>query len=192
MHIRLLIRSLKYSLSNSEGSEILAGEKQIKGVIPTGDQRTFFHVNLGTTEGAPARLRSDLLKVTASIPSDLPTGFPSRFSSAMTSEEPLDELTALQNDAPKYAPLMITIGILNEERKNWKEAAQYFQQAVELAPENANAHYHLGVVLMREKQDELALKHIRKAAQLNDNDPEINRTLESFKTGDEAAAAAMR
>lgn len=171
-----------YSIADSSGKEVVAGEVKVAGVIPAADQRTFPNIDLGETKGEPAKLHSDLVKVTASTPENLPSGFASRFSSAMTSEDRLTSLTALEIEAPKYAPLKVAIGILYEAKNNLNQAIDYYRQGVDLDQDNANAHYHLGRALLSKQKNKEALKHLSEAVELNPIDPAATKMLNSLKT----------
>lgn len=173
----------KFSISSPEGKEIGSGKIKIDGSIPTADQRTFAHVDLGKVSGQPAKLHSDLIELNSNEPKGLPSGFPAKFSMAMTKEDPAQELGKLVALAPYYAPLKVALGIQAEKSSDWTDARKLYEEAVKLDSENANAHYRLGVALLRDKKEKEALEHLEKARELSPNDPAVKLILNQLEGG---------
>lgn len=179
----------KFDLADAGGKEVLRGEIKIDGTIPAADQRTFAQVELGTTDGAPAKMHSDLVRVDATTPKELPSGFSSHFSSAMISEDVEKGLEALTKEAPNYAPLKIALGLQAEKASNFKKAEELYKEAVELDSENANAHYHLALTLMRDGKQKKAMQHLEEAARIDPKDPAVKLMIERIKGGDKSLAS---
>ena len=171
----------KYDISSREGKELLAGKLKIEGSVPTADERTFHHVNLGAIVGEPAKLHSDLVDVTTSKPESLPAGFNLKFAQAQRAEDPIEALSKLKELAPNYAPLLVAIGLEQEKRSNWDEALANYNNAIEMNNNLANAHYRKALVSLRNQNQEEGMKELELANQLAPNDPDISSTLESFK-----------
>ncbi len=167
----------KFTISSPEGKEIGKGQIKIEGSVPTADQRTFANVDLGKVSGQPAKLHSDLVELEAKEPKDLPSGFPAKFSMAMTKEDQEGELKKLTELAPKYAPLKVALGIQAEKRNDWKDAEKLYEEAVELDADNANAHYRLGMALLRDNKEKVAVEHFEKALEISPNDPAVKLVL---------------
>jgi protein O-GlcNAc transferase len=67
-------------------------------------------------------------------------------------------------NAAQKAELEDVLGSLLARQKRWAEAEAAFRQALRIAPqEEAAAHMHLGVVLIEEKQYQVALTELNKA-----------------------------
>lgn len=172
-----------YTISNQANEQIAAGQVQIKGTIPAADERTFSRLTLESVSGRPARMHADLKAVEAQEAKDLPKGFPARFSHSLLfskGDERVAALKELLKEQPDFAPTLTAIGITYEEGNRFAEAIEYYKQAVESSPTNANARYHLGFALLHERQSEEALLQLKKAKELAPLDPAVNIILESL------------
>jgi tetratricopeptide (TPR) repeat protein len=83
-------------------------------------------------------------------------------------------------------------GLSFEEEQNWSEAQRCYQQAIELAPDLAEAHYYLANVFRERHKYDLAVDHYKKALAINSHNAdalynlaytldELNRTTEAIK-----------
>lgn len=176
--------AFKYTISTKEGKES-TGEVKVNGSIPSADQRTFHHVSLGEIQGIPKRLRSDLITVEVSPPESLPKGYNQKFVTALNGENPIEALESLSQSASNYAPLLVALGIQYEGRGDWAKAKEHYAKAIEIDSNNANAHFHLGLVLLRDKEQESGMKELNTALKLAPNDPDIKNILESFQAKDD-------
>jgi Flp pilus assembly protein TadD len=57
-----------------------------------------------------------------------------------------------------------------------------YKKAVEINPNNANAHFHLGIALAHEKKMTEAIASLKKAAELNPADKAIVKALTALST----------
>lgn len=171
----------KYDISSATGNQLISGKLKIDGSVPTADERTFHHINLGKIEGDPAKLHSDSVNVTTSPPKTLPAGFNLKFATAQHSEDPLAALIKLKELAPSYAPLAVAIGIEQESKSDWDGALKSYKEAITLDSDLANAHYHLGLLMLQNKMKVKGTKELELAKQLSPNDPNINSALESIE-----------
>lgn len=171
---------IKFDIASKEGKELLKGKIKLDGSVPTGDQRTFHKVSLGTIDGKPAKLHSDLVKVDVNPPKTLPKGFNVKFSAACNAEDPVSALNELKSKAPDYAPLAVALGLRYEKLNKWDEAKKQYDEAIKLDPNLANAHYHLAQVLLRNKKTKEGMASLKKAAELAPADPDIKDFTESL------------
>ena len=169
-----------FSIAGQEGKDLLKGTINLTGAVPAADQRTFHRVNLGKINGKPAKLHSNLEKVEVNPPESLPKGFNMKFVDALNAEDKVEALKKLKGIAPDYAPLSIATGLVYERLNNWEDAKKQYEEAVKIDPNLANAHYHLGLVLLREKKNDAGMKALKKAEELDPADPDIKDQIESF------------
>jgi tetratricopeptide (TPR) repeat protein len=90
----------------------------------------------------------------------------------------LDDARALYKQAlalrPSWAEGWWSLGTIAYDRDSYAEAARAFRNAVKLAPKNGTAYVMLGLSEFELGQDDLALQHIQKGANLGlDKDPEL-------------------
>lgn len=78
--------------------------------------------------------------------------------------------------APRSAELWDELGAIEAQQQNWHEAEQEFTRAVQLNPDLAMAHLHLGVTLQAEQRAG-ALEEIRRADALAPRNPVITLEL---------------
>ncbi|MBF0230554.1 MAG: tetratricopeptide repeat protein [Desulfamplus sp.] len=69
----------------------------------------------------------------------------------------------LNNASPTYNNNM---GNMLFEQKRFSEAAQFFKKTIQYKPDFAEAHFNLGLALVRDGEDEKALPHFEKTIQL--------------------------
>jgi tetratricopeptide (TPR) repeat protein len=72
---------------------------------------------------------------------------------------------------PDYAPLQISLGLLEQERGEFAAALARFDRAVEISPSLAYAHARRGFALMRLERLDQALEAFRRALELEPTDP---------------------
>ena len=68
---------------------------------------------------------------------------------------------------PQDANLIALLGAILVKKKHYEEAAEWLQQAVEIAPTFAKAHEDLGFALLQQQHTEEALKILQKATRLD-------------------------
>jgi superkiller protein 3 len=64
-------------------------------------------------------------------------------------------------------PAILDIGVTLLEHGEWKKAIEYFQRAIRLEPNNADAYYNLGNAFADAKRNEDAAAAYRKALELS-------------------------
>ncbi|MEL7060157.1 MAG: tetratricopeptide repeat protein [Acidobacteriota bacterium] len=82
-------------------------------------------------------------------------------------------------------------GVAAFKQGNLQQAAAEFQEVVDQSPDGWQGHYMLGLVLQRQKKNQQALEHLRKAYDLNPNDLSIKSELgKSYHKANRFAEAA--
>lgn len=178
-----------YTIQSSDGKQIAAGQVKVDGTIPAADSRSFDNISLSEVQGQPARLHGDLVTLKVIPNETLPKGFSARFAGAFDNQgtQLISSLESLAKESPKFYGTYIAMGKAYQDVDDWQSALAKYKLAVEAAPENANAHYHLGLALAHERQLPEATAELKKASELNPSDQEIAKTLASF-----SAAAAPK
>ena len=104
----------------------------------------------------------------------------------MISEDVEKGLEALTKEAPTYSPLKVALGLQAEKASNFKKAEELYREAVELDSENANAHYHLALTLMRDGKQKKAMQHLEEAERIDPKDPAVKLMIERINGGDKS------
>jgi Flp pilus assembly protein TadD len=89
----------------------------------------------------------------------------------------IDEAIAHYLEALRYAPgdsdeILGNLGTAYEAKGDLEQAARYFIQALQIAPETATTHYNLGVVFSRQNRRKEAIRHFHESLRLDPNDAE--------------------
>lgn len=175
---------IKYSISSKENQPLASGEVKIDGAIPAGDKRSFDSISLGDVKGQPARMHSDLVSLVTASDKDLPKGYPARFAGAYEKNgtQLISALEPLVAEVPKFDEGEVALGVAYEGEHDWANAMARYKKAVEINPNNANAHFHLGIALAHEKKMTEAIASLKKAAELNPADKAIVKALTALST----------
>ncbi len=181
-----------YTIANSGGKQLAAGQVKIDGTIPAADSREFENISLSEIQGDPAKLHSDLVNIVVKPNDKLPKGFSARFAGAFDNNgtQLIAALEPLASEAPHFDGTYIALGKAYQDVEDWQSALEKYKKAVEVAPESANAHYHLGVALAHQNQLPEGLIEMKKASELNPSDQTISKTLASFNASSAPAATA--
>lgn len=96
------------------------------------------------------------------------------------------------DESPRNAELWDELGTLEAQQQNWPDAGHAFAQAVQLNPDLAMAHLHLGLTLGAEQRPG-ALEEVRKANALAPQNPVINLQLAQLlmASGDDREAIPL-
>lgn len=87
-------------------------------------------------------------------------------SARLNHAQALHWLDALHSFAPRYVAGLTARAVVLKKLGRLEESLVCARQAVDLAPENANAHFNLGHVLQALEHHEQALSHYEQAAEL--------------------------
>ena len=64
-------------------------------------------------------------------------------------------------------------GVRHFSGKHWTESSEFFEDALKIDPDLAEAHFNLGLVLHKKNKHKAAAEHFRKAAELAPDDKRI-------------------
>ena len=84
---------------------------------------------------------------------------------------------------PKAAGTYVVQGIYLNRTKQYETAIERFKTALELDPDNLNAHYNLALTYLDTKQYELANQHAQRAYALGATPPGLRHRLQKAGTG---------
>jgi protein O-GlcNAc transferase len=131
---------------------------------------------------------------TSNSSSILPSYVLAAYARALAATGQLPSATAKMKAAIAAAPqspdLMDALGSLYAQQHNWPSAVSEFQKVLQLNPNFAAAHLHLGVALLAEQQVSSAIQELTLAAQMApDNAIAATQLGEAFAANNEDAQA---
>lgn len=176
--VELKTVTLRYNIEGTNGRTVSDGTVTIPHAVPAGDIRTFRSVRLGELSAPAARMHAELSDVTIGEKSNLQNDQALHFIEigALKEAEKLEALKAFVKDAPGFAPGHVALGIAYENANDRQRAEAAYRKAVEADPENANAHLHLGRLLVSTDRAEAAAE-IEKAKAKMPYDPAVQEAL---------------
>ncbi|HEY9787542.1 MAG TPA: tetratricopeptide repeat protein [Candidatus Obscuribacterales bacterium] len=176
--IALTSISVRYTVDGASGATVGSGVATISYTVPAGDERSFSGIKLGALSAPAAKMHAEICDVTLGPKPDLAADFQSRFLEigALKDDEKISALKSFTKDAPKFAPAFITLGAAYEARGNRAAAQEAYEQAVAIDEHDANAHLHLGRILMA-KDPAKARTELEKANTVNPQDPAVKEAM---------------
>lgn len=172
-----------YQITSKDDKPVGSGQVELKGTVPMSDSRTFKDVVLGSINGQPAHMTTDLVDMKGTLDKNLPKGFSARFSGAYDDQANLVEnLKKLETEAPNFDGIHMALGLAYEAREDWPNALEEYKKATASSSSNANAHYHLGLALAHEQKTAEAIEELKRANQLAPDDKTIASSLASYTT----------
>lgn len=164
-----------YRIADAGGTTLKEGKVKLSGQVPAGDKRMFSDVSLGIVKGVPAKLSPQLESLQYGPKPNLKEKYATKFikAAALKDKDALYEYEDLARDAEDFAPAYIGMGRSLAARGRMDEALAQYKKAIELDPENSNAHYYSGIAWFYKNNREEAKKELDKAMQLAPDDPEI-------------------
>lgn len=166
---------ISYSIADDKGNPLKDGKVVLNIPVPAGDHRTFPEVELGELKGQAAKLQPklDMLKY-GPIPKLKPTQVDKFITCAETPDaNALQDYNDFVSDNEDFAPGWIGLGRAYAARKNYKRAIEQYKKALELDPENYNAHYHQAICLFYMGDKAGARKEMDEANKYQPDDPNI-------------------
>lgn len=165
-----------YEIKDRTDNMLKEGKLTLKGSVPAGDRRMFSDVPLGDLKGDPGKLTARVETVQLGPKKyKLKEKYASKFmdAAAMKDKDALYEYEELTQDLDDFVPAFIGYGRALAARSKFDEALKQYQKALELDPDNANAHYYSAVALFYKGDRPNAKKEIDQAANLAPDDQEI-------------------
>lgn len=166
---------VSYNLSDATGNPLKAGSIKLSNTVPPGDSRTFGDISVGMLKQKPDKIEQKLESLVYSKPKNLSPKIAEKFVEATQKpdKETFYDFDEITQDATGFAPALVGMGRAYAAKADYKRAIEQYKLALELDPENANAHYYMGVALFYNHQKPEAKKEIDQAATLAPDDPLI-------------------
>lgn len=180
-----------YTITDVGGTALKEGTIKLDAAVPPGDSRTFEAVPLGEINGKPAKLKPRMESLKYGPKSKLKEKLISRFIDACShkDKESLRYYEELLVDVDDFAPIYIGLGRALAAHGKWDDAIKEYKKALDLEPDNYNAHYYSAVAYYYKNDRKTAKVEMDKAAQLAPDDPEIAWNMKYlFSLKDQSAA----
>jgi tetratricopeptide (TPR) repeat protein len=167
--------AISYQILDVQGTKLKDSRIVIPNSVPAGDRRTFSDIELGTIKGVAAKLTPRLEMLKYGPKPRLNDVRVERFIDAASKHDKdsytdFSDFVEVNDD---FAPAWIGLGRAYAARGEWKNAVAQYKRAIQLEPENANAHYYMAVALFYMGDRSGAKKEIEKACGLAPDDPAI-------------------
>lgn len=170
--------TVKYDIAGASGGTIANGTVTIPQMVPAGDVRTFAGVKLAALDKPATRMQAELADVTVGPKAALPGDQQLRFLEigALKDSYKLEALVQFVKDSPDWAPGFVSLGIAYEDAGMRQKAEESYRKALSLDANNANAHLHLGKLLIASDR-KAAKAEIEKAKAAMPDDPSVKEAL---------------
>lgn len=176
--------AFKWSILGPSGETVKSDVITLPDAIPPGSSRTFPHIKLAQLSEQAARMHADLVDVQMGPKTTLTADQENNFMDiAALPDEGENKQKAAEDfvkEAPGFVPGYILLAKCYMHENEHAKAAQLLQKAVQLDPNNGDAHYHLALALQHNGQRSAAGKELRKALDLLPDDPDIQRMAQHF------------
>ena len=166
---------ISYRIADATDATIKEGVVELPGQVPAGDRRTFAETSLGEVKGHPAKLSPKLEQLIYGPKPKLKDKIVDKFkaAAAIKDKDALETYEDLIQETEDFAPAYVGLGRSYAAKGKYEDALKQYSKALEIDPQNANAHYYSAVVLYYLNQKEKAKKEIEQAMLIAPDDPEI-------------------
>lgn len=167
---------ISYQLMDVKGNPLKSGTLKIDATVPPGDSRTFVGLDLGNVKDKPDKIDQKLESLVYGPKPKLKERLVDKFveASSQPDKDSFGAFDELTQDADDFSPALVGMGRAYAARGDYKRAIEQYKKALEMDPENANAHYYMAVAYFykNEKDDKVtAKKEIETALTLAPDDP---------------------
>lgn len=188
---------ISYRIADATDATLKEGVVELPGQVPAGDRRTFAETSLGEVKGHPAKLSPKLEQLLYGPKPKLKEKFVDKFkaAAAIRDKDAMSDYEELIQDTEDFAPAYVGLGRAYAAKGKMNEAIKWYQKALEIDPQNANAHYYSAVAYFYISEKEKAKKEIEQAMLIAPDDPEIawnQKYLFSLKEKPKAADPATK
>lgn len=164
---------ISYQLLDAKGNTLKTGTLKIDGTVPAGDSRTFTNVDLGQVKDKPDKIDQKLESLVYGPKPKIKERLVDKFveASMKPDKESFGDYDELTQDLEDFPPALIGMGRAYAARGDYKRAIEQYKKALENDPDNANAHYYMGVAMYYNNDKVGAKKEIDRAVELQPDDP---------------------
>lgn len=172
---------IKYNVVDKAGNITKNSEFTLPGTVPAGDSRVFPHVALGTLSAG--RMQSEIADLRYGPKPTLSPELTAKFIelSASDPKASLASWTAFVKASPEFPTGYIRLGHSLAANKQLDNAIKAYEKALKMDPDDANAHYCLGVAHFYKSENALAKQEFEAAAKLDPEDPAAKESVKRLE-----------
>ncbi len=166
---------ISYDISAADGNNLGSGKVTLEQAIPAGDSRVFPEVKLGSVNGKPRRMHSELADLQFTQTAKITPELAAQFAQAAASKdrESMEAFEAIVAQAPDFEPGWVGLGQAQAANAQYEKAVDTFKKALTMDPNDANAHYGMALAMFYDQDKDGAKKAIGEALKLAPGDPQI-------------------
>lgn len=166
---------ISYKIADATDSTLKEGQVELPGQVPAGDRRTFADTSLGEVKGHPAKLTPKLEALIYGPKPKLKDKYVDKFkaAAAVRDKDALETYEDLVSETEDFAPAYVGLGRAWAAKGKMEKALEWYKKALDIDPQNANAHFYSAVALYYLNKKEEAKKEIDAAMLIAPDDPEI-------------------
>lgn len=170
---------ISYTIHDAAGSKLKDGTLKINIPVPAGDKRTFPALELGTVTGQPEKLEQKLEDLKYGPKPKINEKLVDKYINATMKpdKENFADFDDITQDADNFSPALVGMGRAYAARSDWKRAMEQYKHAIEIDPDNWNAHYHMAMSMFYAGDKTGAKKELEKASTLAPEDPLVTFSL---------------
>ncbi len=167
--------AISYNISALDSNDLGSGKVTLTQTVPAGDSRVFPEVKLGSVNGKPRRMHSELADLEFGQTPKISPELAAQFAQAAASKdsESMEAFEAIVAQAPDLEPGWVGLGQAQAANSSYEKAIDTFKKAISMDPNDANAHYGLAMAMFYDQDKDGARKAIAEALRLAPEDPQI-------------------
>jgi tetratricopeptide (TPR) repeat protein len=168
-----------YQLMDVHGNPLKDGRINISTAVPPGDTRTFSDIDLGTVKERADKIEQKLELLKYGPKPKLAQRLQDKFieASSKPDKENFSDFDELTQDADGFSPALVGMGRAYAARSDWKRAMEQYKKALDIDPENYNAHYYMATAMYYAGDKAGAKQEMDKATAIAPDDPQISWSL---------------
>jgi len=181
---------IKFTIKGARDQDLRRGQVVIPQSVPAGEKRTFAKLELGAMPAGAGKLSATLADLKLGPPSGLSRDLEIKFMEAVAlkDSEAVSKFQEIVEAAPDFAAGYVGLGKSLAAAGEAGLAQKAYRKAIRIDPDDANAHYNLGVTLFYQKKPEEAAVEFEAARALEPEDPAVLEALGRLKAETEKNA----
>lgn len=173
--------TIKYNILDKTGNSTKESIFTLEGSIPAGDSRVFPHVALGSI-GA-GRMQSEIADLRYGPKPVLSPELSAKFTNLAASDpkSSLESWADFVKATPEFPSGYVRLGHSLAANDQLDNAIKAYEKALKMDPDDANAHYCLGVAYFFQKDNARAKQEFEAATKLDPDDPAAKESLKRLE-----------